>query len=262
MTDDLPSRSRPNHGTRAVWIAVGVMMAAVAAPTAWSAARTRAQGSEGLSMAVAIPEHDAGRPSGAPAAIAPVTSSGDDGWSGTAVVPERPAPGFSLTDQAGARWALSDERGRVVALLFGYTRCPDVCPQTLARLQQAVAQLGVAGDDVQVVLVSTDPTHDTPAVLAHYLAGYNARFVGLTGTVEAARAAADLFGAVPDSVRRTTDEHHDSAKRADAESGDDPAHSSRVWLIDGYGQLRVSFGGAFAPTDVAHDIRVLLDERR
>ncbi len=68
-----------------------------------------------------------------------------------------------MTDDDGHLFQLSKMRGRVVVLFFGYTRCPDQCPLTLANLKQALEMLGAeAAQKVQVVLVSTDPAHDRP----------------------------------------------------------------------------------------------------
>lgn len=207
------------------------------------------------------------------ASIAPAT----DGWAGFAVEPERPAPGFTLTDGAGRPWSLDDARGSVVALFFGYTRCPDVCPQTMSRLQAAVAELGADGDAVRVVLVTTDPEHDTADVMARYVGAYDPRFVGLTGSVNDVRTVGALFGALPGASADGHDEaaaqgdgaaHDDGAARdddaahADAPSIDPTMHSSRVWLIDAAGQMRVSYSGPYTPADVAHDMSILIGERR
>lgn len=202
------------------------------------------------------------------ASIAPAI--GDDGWAGFAVQPERPAPAFTLTDGAGNPWSLDTARGSVVALFFGYTRCPDVCPQTMSRLQAAIAELGADGNAVQVVLVTTDPAHDTPDVMARYVGAYDERFVGLTGSTDEVRTVASLFGALPaaaedghaDAAAHGGDPHDDEAAHADAASIDPTMHSSRVWLIDAAGQMRVSYTGPYTPADVAHDMAILIGERR
>ena len=240
---------RPLSRRAAAWSVVAVL--AVAAPV--PAARA---------LGAAAPA----APSVAAAEVAaPVAVDGDgDGWAGFAVVPERPAPEFSLTDQSGAPWALSSTRGRVTALFFGYTRCPDVCPQTMQRLQQAVATLGPAGDDVAVVLVTTDPAHDTPDLLARYVGGFDPRFVGLSGSTDDIRAVADLYGALPAVA---PGDAGDAAADADAAGGHGAPiaptlHASRLWLIDAAGQLRVYLTGPYTPADVAHDLQLLLAERR
>jgi len=233
---------------------VGAVFAGLAAVVALAA--TRFVGAAGD---VARSEAPAVAPAADAAAAAPIDADGD-GWAGFAVVPERPAPVFALTDQTGAAWSLSSARGRVAALFFGYTRCPDVCPQTMQRLQQAVAALGPAGDDVAVVLVTTDPDHDTPELMARYVGGFDPRFVGLTGTPDAIRAVAGLYNALP-----APEPAADGAAEAATGHGapiDPTLHSSRLWLVDASGQLRVSFTGPYTPADVAHDLSLLLAERR
>ncbi len=263
MRADLRHRRASNRLMRTDWMLLGLILAVGVASTACSGVRAGDSGNDSTSEVVEPPPLEVIDPSVASAALSSDSSAIDGGWAGFPVMPERPAPSISLTDQSGRPWALDDVRGKVVALFFGYTRCPDVCPQTLTRLQQAVALLGSTGDAVDVVLVSTDPEHDTPAVLASYLAEYNPRFVGLTGTHEAARAAADLFGAVPQAEQSVASEDLDAAVRTGSHEAVDPSlHSSRVWLVDASGQLRVSFVGAFTPADVAHDLALLLDERR
>ncbi|MEO8084739.1 MAG: SCO family protein [Ardenticatenales bacterium] len=198
--------------------------------------------------------------------LAPLDAPRDEGWAGSAVRPERPAPNFALTDQHGRPWSIGAERGRVVLLFFGYTRCIDVCPQTMARLARTFADLGDAADDVTVALVTTDPSHDTPAVLAGYVESYDPRFVGLTGTMDAVLTAAQPYGALPngDAPHGDADHSHgDGDLQGAADRSADPSiHSSRVWLIDAEGQLRVTFMGPFTPADVTHDVSLLLAERR
>src|SRR5690606_14850232 len=53
---------------------------------------------------------------------------------------------FALTDHHGERFQLTDLRGQVVLLFFGYTHCPDICPATLARVAQVYRNLSEAGD--------------------------------------------------------------------------------------------------------------------
>jgi protein SCO1/2 len=77
----------------------------------------------------------------------------------------------------------ADYRGKVVALYFGYTNCPDVCPTTLTDLSHMLEQ--VKSPDVRVLFVSVDPNRDTPEALAHYAAAFSAQIDGLRGGEEA-----------------------------------------------------------------------------
>ena len=95
---------------------------------------------------------------------------------------------FQLLNQDGKTVSLADFKGKWVILSFGYTRCPDVCPTTLLDLAQVMTLLGTDADKVQVVMVSVDPSRDTPAVMKDYVGLFNERFVGLTAQDDAAMA--------------------------------------------------------------------------
>jgi len=96
---------------------------------------------------------------------------------------------FALTDHTGKARTLADFRGKAVVMFFGYTRCPDVCPTTLAELKAVKDQLGEDGKRLQVLFVTVDPERDTPAVLKDYLASFDPRIIGVTGDADAIAAA-------------------------------------------------------------------------
>ena len=101
------------------------------------------------------------------------------------VLPEpRALPAVELVDTAGAPLGRDAFRGRFSLVLFGSTRCPDVCPLTLRTLAAARAQLAARAPQAvpQVVFVSVDPDRDTPAAIAEYLARFDRAFVGATAS--------------------------------------------------------------------------------
>ncbi len=109
-----------------------------------------------------------------------------------------------LVDQRGQPFGLARLRGHWTLMFFGYTRCPDICPVTMAKLGQArkLADAAAGGErSFDVVMVSVDPEHDTPGKLSDYVTYFGRDFVGLTGAHEAiARLAASLnvaFGKLP-----------------------------------------------------------------
>lgn len=89
---------------------------------------------------------------------------------------------FNLTDDHDKSVTGKDYRGKVVMLYFGYTFCPDVCPQTLTRLATSLKALGKQAEKVQVLFVSVDPNRDTPQVLREYVKYFSPQMLGLTGT--------------------------------------------------------------------------------
>src|SRR5579859_3343110 len=96
--------------------------------------------------------------------------------------PPRAAPEFTLAGSNGADLKLSDYRGKVVLLGFGFTQCKAVCPITLGTLAQAQKKLGDAARDLQVIYITVDPENDTAAQLKTYLAHFSKSFVGGTGS--------------------------------------------------------------------------------
>lgn len=162
--------------------------------------------------------------------------------------PPRPAPEFTLRGSDGSEFKLNRFRGKVVALGFGYTFCPDVCPTTLMELAQARKKLGAAGKEFQVVYVTVDPERDNAERLRTYLSAFDPSFIGATGTPE---QLADVRKAYGISIAKKTVEGNPSAYLVH--------HSSFVYFIDREGNLRamLPFGGRTVD-DIAHDIRALL----
>ncbi len=83
------------------------------------------------------------------------------------------------TNWDGERFDLTQVRGRVAVIFYGYTLCPDVCPFTLAKLKQVRAALGDRGDEMAVVFVSVDPGRDSLERLAEYVPGFDEDFYGI-----------------------------------------------------------------------------------
>jgi protein SCO1/2 len=89
---------------------------------------------------------------------------------------------FTLTAPDGSTVTESTLAGKPYAIFFGFTRCPDVCPTSLARMARLRKQLGPDGMKFNIVFVSVDPGHDKPADLGNYVALFGTPILGLTGT--------------------------------------------------------------------------------
>lgn len=100
---------------------------------------------------------------------------------------------FSLPDQTGKLRRLSDFKGKVAIVFFGYTQCPDVCPTTLSTLREVMTQLGPQAERVQVLFITLDPQRDTPALLAQYVPSFHPTFLALRGDDAATGATAQAF---------------------------------------------------------------------
>lgn len=111
--------------------------------------------------------------------------------SGTWLSAAKPIPDFHLIDSGGRPFTRTALLGRPTLVYFGFTHCPDECPDTLAALARVSRQTAVPG--LQVLFVTVDPQRDTPAVLAGYLRHFDPSFLGLTGDPgEISRLAATL----------------------------------------------------------------------
>jgi len=108
---------------------------------------------------------------------------------------------FTLTDQDGGRRSLSDFRGKLVLLYFGFTYCPDVCPTDLMAVGNLVRSLGPEGDQLQPVFVTLDPERDTRDILRAYATSFHPRFISLSGTEDEIRRVATSYKVCFEKVR-------------------------------------------------------------
>lgn len=160
--------------------------------------------------------------------------------------PFLPAPEVELLRSTGETFRLSDQKGKVVLLFFGYTSCPDICPTTLAELKMVMDDLGDKTQSVDVVFVSVDPERDTPEKIQKYVEHFNKQFIGLSGSIEELDLIWNKYGV----TREVTE--------SDSAFGYIVNHSARVYLIDPNGNLRLSYGFQTPVEDIVSDLEVLL----
>ena len=155
---------------------------------------------------------------------------------------------FSLTDHNGQVRTLADFRGQVVAIFFGYTHCPDVCPTTLADFAAALQQLGDQAERVQVLFVTVDPERDTPQLLREFVPAFNPSFLGMYTDADALKKLAQEYKVVYEksSVRGADDYLID--------------HSAGTFVYDMRGQLRLLVPYGSDAESIAQDLRTLLSE--
>ncbi|WP_332641239.1 SCO family protein [Brevundimonas sp.] len=104
---------------------------------------------------------------------------------------------FQLVNQDGQAVDQTMLDGKWSLVFFGFTYCPDFCPTTLTMLEATKQQMGDRAKDLQIVFVSVDPERDTPQALKDYLSseGFPRGVIGLTGTPDQVKAAADAWRA-------------------------------------------------------------------
>ena len=164
----------------------------------------------------------------------------------TAVEPPLAPDNFTLVDQSGADVSLSDLNGKLTLLFFGYTHCPDFCPNTLDEFKRIRAMLEDDAAEVQFVFISVDGTRDTAERMADYLdvRGVGEFVIGLTGSEADVQAAGQPFGLFFERNGTTTSA---TAYLVD--------HTTQSYLLDRNGQVRVVYSYTVEPDAIANNIR-------
>jgi len=172
--------------------------------------------------------------------------SSDTEFRGSFLPGDLPSADFTLTDQNGQPWTLSQQRGKVVVMFFGFTYCPDICPLTLSTWKKVEEALGEDAQRVAFVYVTVDPERDTPERIKEHLAVFSPNFVGLTGRPQELQPVYASYG-----IYR---------EKEPISEGYLVNHTSTILLIDKQGRWRVNHAHDAAVEDLVHDIRLLLRE--
>jgi protein SCO1 len=153
---------------------------------------------------------------------------------------------FSLPDQDGKTRTPSDFKGKVTAVFFGYTQCPDVCPTALAELAQVKKSLGKDGERLQAVFITVDPQRDTPELLKSYVRAFDPAFVALRGTPEqTAQVAKDFKVFFAKSPGKTPDSYTVD-------------HTAGTYLFDTSGRVRLFERYGSGQQALTSDVKALL----
>ncbi|UZE94611.1 SCO family protein [Alkalimarinus alittae] len=124
------------------------------------------------------------------------------------------------------KFELSDVKGKVVLLYFGFTSCPDVCPTGLSVIKSALRKLGDQADDINVLFITLDPERDTEQRLNEYLPFFDARIIGLNGTASELAAVAKQYGV-----------YYKKVNSEESSTGYTVDHSANFFVIDQDGVL-------------------------
>ncbi len=172
------------------------------------------------------------------------------------IIYQKEAPNFTLTAHDGKKTTLSQFRGKVTLIVWGYTHCPDICPLTLSMLRGVMNELGNKQDQVQVLYITVDPERDTVERLKAYIPHFHESFIGLTGTnqdIEKVAKSYDVFYI----------NHGDSYGRSEFDTWAEyqMTHTSTIYLVDQRGKLLITYPyNKFDSKGIAQDIKRILNQ--
>lgn len=171
-------------------------------------------------------------------------------WNGTEADPVTAAPLLEGINWNNDAFKLGDHLGKVVVVFFGYTMCPDVCPFTLAKVKQVVADLGDQAKDLAVVFVSVDPHRDSVERLARYVPNFDQSFFGLHLDVDQLDAVKQAWDVTIQYGQPKDGPGTDSFYYVD--------HTGTYFVVDREGQLRLTFPPNATAGLMVPDLRTLL----
>lgn len=155
---------------------------------------------------------------------------------------------FTLTGPDGPL-SLSDLRGKVVLVFFGYTSCPDVCPVSLARIDSCFSEMAAEElDRVRALFITLDPERDTLDRLQKYTGYFHPNVIGLRQDEEVIRSVTDHFGV-----------KFSKTMRPESALGYSISHSTDIFLLDARGQIVEAIPHNSEPTYLRGRIRDLLN---
>jgi protein SCO1/2 len=168
-------------------------------------------------------------------------------WQLTDVRHHLPDLSFSMLADSGKTIDAQAFKGHTTLVYFGYTHCPDVCPETMARLMQVMDKLGPLADGIRILFISVDPARDTPQVMHAYVDAFDSKhMVGLTGT--------------PAQIEDLAREYRIAyqAEKVDPSGSYEVTHSPAVYVFDQEGRARLIATGDTTADMFVHDLRQLV----
>ncbi|MEI5998906.1 SCO family protein [Paraburkholderia bengalensis] len=170
-------------------------------------------------------------------------------WQLTDVSGHLPDLDFTLTGDDGRPVTAQSLKGRASLVYFGYTHCPDVCPETMGRLMQVIGKLGPDAQNVRILFISVDPARDTPKALHDYVGAFDAQHArGLTGTDKQIEQMARHYRVAYQMEKR------------DANGNYEVTHSSAVYIFDARNRARLLATDHDTPEAIAADVRRILED--
>jgi protein SCO1/2 len=177
-----------------------------------------------------------------------VHSATSASYRGSEASPPAPAPPLQLRNYLGRPVNIASYRGKAVLVTFLYTNCPDVCPLITADLHAALEKMTPAQvARTQIIAVSVDPRGDTPAAVAAFLARHS-----MTGRMQYLIGSASELGRVWKAWN--------VGSERDAQQPQLVNHTGLVYGIAANGKITTLYAANFKPSDIAHDVPLLLSQ--
>ena len=151
---------------------------------------------------------------------------------------------FELLSHTGEIKKITDFKGSVVAIFFGFTHCPDICPTSMQELKFIKESLGMQSDKLQVIFITLDPERDNQSLLNSYVPSFDKSFIGLTGSQEDINRVASQYKIF-----------HMKVGEGDSYTID---HSSGIYIIDKDGKIRVRHPYGSKVESIIEDIQHLI----
>ncbi len=167
---------------------------------------------------------------------------------GAVIDPPRVLADFSLMSTTGESFTLSEHKGEVILLYFGYRACPDFCPTTFAELKRVYNDLNEPADRLKILFVSVDPERDTIENLALYTHSFHPDFIALREDAPELQPILDEFGVVVQKQQVG-----DSALSYLID------HTASLFLIGPDGRLQAQYLYGTNYRDIVHDVRLILE---
>jgi protein SCO1/2 len=170
-------------------------------------------------------------------------------YQGSLIDPPATAADFELKDQNGQPFRLSDQKGEVVLMFFGFTNCTDECPITFSEYQRVKQQLGDLADSVRFVFVTVDPERDTTQRIKAYVDGFDPSFIGLTGEAGTLQQVWKDYGVLVEK------------QAVGSDGGYEIEHNTRIYAIDKQGSWRLTYPFGMESEKLVRDVAHLVKEK-
>lgn len=160
----------------------------------------------------------------------------------------KPLPPFELTDHNNKPFNNKTIKGKWSLLFFGYTNCPDICPDTLQMLSTMLDQIKDEKvlQNLQLTFVSVDPDRDDLKKMKTYVTYFNPSILSVRGDMDQVNNLTDAVGILHYIVKSTENNTYEVA------------HSGALVLIDPEARFSGVFSAPHDPAKIAHDLTALI----